>query len=102
MRAIVIQKLYLFLVETSENIYEAFLVIVNFIFYISEKLTEAAVEIVEEVKSKLTDLYRYIFGFRGVKLEAIRVVTKTNHPILPFRNNDFLIFSNLLAPPYLK
>jgi hypothetical protein len=108
---ITIQKKYLILVEISENIFRVFLVIVNFVFtFVESKL--------EEVKENFNNFYkealkkarkafnfiRALFGFNIYKLEIIQIKTKTNfnNNFIKIRNQDFLIYSNLLAPPKIK
>ncbi len=114
---ITIQKKYLILVEVSENIFRLFLIVVNYVFNIFEETREVFVssvnEIKQEVKDGLSNFYkdtkekvgivfnfiRALFGFNIYKLELIQIKTKTNEIKNIFKNNDFLIYSNLLAPP---
>lgn len=114
---ITIQKKYLILVEVSEDIFRVFLIVVNYVFNIFEETREIFVssinEIKLEVKENLNNFYkdtikkvgkvfnfiRALFGFNIYKLDLIQIKTKTNEPKNSFKNNDFLMYSNLLAPP---
>jgi hypothetical protein len=90
---ITISKKYLILVEVSENIFRAFLVIVNFVFDVVE-------EKIEEVKNKVSNAFNFIralFGFNIFKIEIIKSIYRILFTIK--KNNSFLIYSNLLAPP---
>ncbi len=87
---VTIQKKFLIFVEVSENIFRVFLVVVNFVFdFILEKV------------GRTFNFIRALFGFNIYKLEAIQIKTKTNfkNNFIKNRNQDFLIYSNLLSPP---
>lgn len=85
---IIIQKKYLILVEISENIFRLFLIVINFVFNVFEEAVE-----------KTFNFIRALFGFNIYKLELVQIRTKTNELKNNFKNNNFLIYSNLLAPP---
>lgn len=90
---ITITKKYLILVEVSENIFSAFLVVVSFVFdFVEEKI--------QEVKNKVTKAFNFIralFGFNIFKIKITKSVYRILFTIK--KNNSFLIYSNLLAPP---
>ncbi len=100
---ITIQKKYLILIEISENVFRVFLVIVNFVFNFIEERVNIFEEEVKNVWSnfvyKTFNFILALFGFNIYKLELIQIKTKTNEIKNIFKNNDFLIYSNLLAPP---
>ncbi len=83
---IVISQKFLILVEVSENIFRAFLVVVSFIF-----------DIVKEVKEKTFNFIRALFGFNIFKIKVTRDIYQNLFTVK--KNNSFLIYSNLLAPP---
>ncbi len=85
---ITITKKFLILVEVSENIFRAFLVIVSFVFYI-----------VEEVKEKTFNFIRALFGFNIFKIKIVNAYFKNIFSIK--KKNSLWIYSNLLAPPVL-
>lgn len=98
---ITIQKRFLILVEVSENIFRVFLVIVNFVFNFVEKKIKETKENIWNFVEKTFNFVRALFGFNIYKLETIQIKTKTNfkNNFIKSRNQDFLIYSNLLAPP---
>lgn len=84
------------MVEVSENIFRAFLVIVFFVFNVVE-------EKIKEVKNKVTKTFnfiRVIFGFNIFKIKIVNAYFQNIFTIK--KNNNFLIYSNLLAPPYIS
>ena len=107
------------MVQVSENIFRLFLIVVNFVFNIFENTKEVFVSSVNEVKQEIKESFgnfykntkervgkvfnfiRALFGFNIYKLEIIQIKTKTNfnNNFIKNRNQDFLIYSNLLAPP---
>jgi hypothetical protein len=90
---ITISKKYLILVEVSENIFRAFLVIVNFVFTFAE-------EKLETVKSKVAQAFNFIRALFGFNIFKIKIVNAYFRDIFTIKkNNNFLIYSNLLAPP---
>jgi hypothetical protein len=91
---IIIQKQFLILVEISENIYRVFLVVVNYVFNFVENSFEYAAE-------KVRTFIKSIFGYNIYKLEKINIDTKSFNKknIYKNKNEEFLKYSNLLAPP---
>ena len=90
---ITIQKKFLILVEISENMYRVFLVIVNFVFdFVGEKMRGAF------------NFIRALFGFNIYKLNTLKLKSNNfnNQNNFQNKNQDFLIHSNLLSPPYNK
>lgn len=85
---IIIQKQYIVAVEIAENIFAVFLVIVNFIFNIVQKVKDSVDKIVKFVKNIFTKLGQ-------VLLELDNTFHYKNIVI----KNNFVIYSNLLAPP---
>lgn len=114
---ITLQKKYLILVEVSENTFRLFLIVVNYVFNIIDDTKEVFVSSVNEIKqeiktvwsdfkenvlSKTFNFIRALFGFNIYKLDLIQIKTKTRESKNTFKNNNFLIYSNLLAPPQRK
>ncbi len=83
---IIIQKKYIVLYEIAENIFAVFLVIVSFVFNINLKIKVATESVINFVKT---------FLFNLVKLNFNKIILKNNY------KNNFVIYSNLLAPPIL-
>ena len=83
---IIIQKKYIVLYEIAENIFAVFLVIVNFVFNINLKIKVATESVINFVKT---------FLFNLVKVNFNKIILKNNY------KNNFVIYSNLLAPPIL-
>ena len=84
------------MVEVSENIFRAFLVIVNFVFDVVE-------EKIEETKSKISNAFNFIRALFGFNIFKIKIVNAYFQNIFTLKkNNNFLIYSNLLAPPYIS
>jgi hypothetical protein len=93
---IIIQKQFLILVQISENIYRVFLVVVNYVFDFIENSFEYIVE-------KVRNFIRNIFGFNIYKLNTLKIKSQNYQNINNFtknKNEDFLRYSNLLAPPH--
>lgn len=99
---ITIQKKYLILVEVSENIFRVFLIVVNYVFNIVEEKVEEVKNVWSSFVKKTFNFIRALFGFNIYKLELVQIKTKTNELKNSFKNNNFLIYSNLLAPPQIK
>ena len=85
---IIIQKKYLIIVEISENIYRVFLIVVNFVFNIVQKVSEGV------------DLIFNYFKDKFFKKELLKKVY-TGYTF-NYVKSDFVIYSNLLAPPLFK
>jgi hypothetical protein len=83
---IIIQKKYIVLYEIAENIFAVFLVIVSFVFNINLKIKVATESVINFVKT---------FLFNLVKVNFNKIILKNNY------KNNFVIYSNLLAPPIL-
>ena len=86
---LIIQKKYLVLYEISENIFAVFLVVVSFIF-----------TIVLEAQEKVENVVTFIFNY--FRLEAFKTNLNSsfnNKKLFSKYKNNFIIFSNLLAPP---
>ncbi len=98
---ITIQKKFLILYEIAENVYAMFLVIVNFVFEFASQSVEVVKREFNNFVEKTHNFIRALFGFNIYKLKSIKIETKTNSKNISFKNNDFLIYSNLLAPPVL-
>lgn len=100
---ITIQKKYLISVEVSKNIFRVFLVIVNFVFtFVENKIKETKEDIWSFVE-KTFNFIRSLFGFNIYKLETNKIKSNLsikNNNFSKNKNQDFLIYSNLLAPPY--
>ena len=107
---ITIQKKFLILCEIAENVYAMFLIIVNFVFNFivesAEELVNKAkqagdkfAESFDSIKTRTFNFIRALFGFNIYKLRVLKIETKTSEQNKHFKNNDFLIYSNLLAPP---
>ena len=93
---ITITKKYLILVEVSENIFRAFLVIVFFVFDVVE-------EKIQEAKNKVTKAFNFIRAIFNFNIFKIKIVNAYFQNIFTIKkNNNFLIYSNLLAPPYIS
>ena len=89
MNTIILQKKYLVLIETAQDMWTLFLVIVNFIFTIKERIDNIS----DVIYSYFENTY-----FRH-KLIAIKVSDNQN---ISFKNKDQrAIYSNLLSPPFL-
>ncbi len=106
------------MVEVSENIYRVFLIVINFVFdFIIEKVEVIKSEVsifYREIKEKIRNTWdsikyktfnfiRALFGFNIYKLDTLKIKSnKINNNKNNFKNKnqDFLIHSNLLAPPY--
>lgn len=88
MNTIILQKKYLVLVETAKDMWTLFLVIVNYIFTIKEK-----VENVSKV------LYTYFANLNKVYTPILIKVDSRSNNIAFKSNDDRYIYSNLLAPP---
>ncbi len=115
---ITIQKKYLILVEVSEDIFRVFLIVVNYVFNIFEETREIFVssinEIKLEVKENLNNFYkdtikkvgkvfsfiRALFGFNIYNLAIVNIKNRKSRIKDNFKNTNFLIYSNLLAPPH--
>jgi len=95
MQTITIQKTYLVLVEISENIFRVFFVVVNFIFTVKEKIENK----IKVAVKKVSNFLKALFGFNIYKIKVLEIKTKTSDVKNTFKNNTFLIYSNLLAPP---
>jgi hypothetical protein len=89
---ITIQKKFLLVVEIAENVYRLFVVVVNFVFNFVEKQINNFIE-------KTFNYLKALFGYNIYKLRLVKIKTKTIETKNSFANNDFLIYSNLLAPP---
>jgi hypothetical protein len=85
---IIIQKKYIVAYEIAENIFAVFLVIVNFVFNIVQKVRDSVDEIVKYVKNIFTKFKQVALGVNN-NFNYKRVAVKS----------DFIIYSNLLAPP---
>ena len=109
---ITIQKKYLILVEVSLNIFKLFLIVVNFVFNFSNNSKEIFVSYANEVKQEIVNAWdnlrqktfnfvRALFGFNIYKLEIIKIKSNLfeGKNFNNNKNQDFLIHSNLLAPP---
>ncbi len=105
---ITIQKHFLILVEVSHDVYSFFVVIVNYVFtFVEEKIEEVKSEVSKFYKDTLEkvgrafNFIRALFGFNIYKFNLLQIKTKTNfnNNFIKNRNQDFLIYSNLLAPP---
>jgi hypothetical protein len=83
---IIIQKKYIVLYEIAENIFAVFLVIVSFVFNINLKIKVATESVINFVKT---------FLFNLIKVNFNKIILKNNY------KNNFVIYSNLLAPPIL-
>jgi hypothetical protein len=83
---IIIQKKYIVLYEIAENIFAVFLVIVSFVFNINLKIKVATESVINFVKT---------FLFNLVKVNFNKIILKNGY------KNNFVIYSNLLAPPIL-
>jgi hypothetical protein len=83
---IIIQKKYIVLYEIAENIFAVFLVIVSFVFNINLKIKVATESVISFVKT---------FLFNLIKVNFNKIILKNNY------KNNFVIYSNLLAPPIL-
>lgn len=96
MRQIVIQKQFLFLVEVAENIWRLFLVIVNFVVDIKDKVENA----VADFTYKVANYFKALFGFSIYKLAPVCNINQI-YSSLKVREykNDFINYSNSLAPP---
>ncbi len=85
---IIIQKKYIVAYEIAENIFAVFLVIINFVFNIVQKVKDGVDEIVKYVKNIFSKFEQTVLGvnnnfnYKGVAVKS-----------------DFIIYSNLLAPP---
>lgn len=97
---ITIQKKYLVLVETSENIFRLFLVIVNFVFNIvleiKEEISNTVSKTVNKIKTFFESFARKVLGVTRLQSHLLSANTKSR-----YIKNDFVIYSNLLAPPNL-
>lgn len=92
---IIIQKQYIVLAEVAENIFVVFLVIVNFVFTLVD-------EAVDKITNKTRNFLQALFGFNIYKLAYVSgsvLETRTSDFKNAFKSKDFLIYSNLLAPP---
>ena len=90
MNIIILQKKYLVLVETAQDMWTLFLVIVNYIFTIKER-----------VDNVCNVLYSYFVNLNKVYVPILVKIDNRQNDIA-FKNNDGrYIYSNLLAPPYL-
>ncbi len=101
---ITIQKKYIVAYEVAENIFAVFLVIVSFVFNIVVDIVEKTVREFTETVAKTRNYLQALFGFNiySLKLARVRVLeTRADSVKNSFKNNDFLIYSNLLAPPVL-
>ncbi len=90
---ITVQKTFLIIVEVTHDVYKLFVVIVNFVFNFVEKQINNFVE-------KTFNYLKALFGYNIYKLELVEIKTKTSESKNSFKNEDFLIYSNLLAPPH--
>lgn len=84
---IIIQKRYIVLAEIAENIYAVFLVIVSFIFNVNLKIKVAT--------NVVVDFLKKLNRFKYLKSSFNKNIFKNNY------KNNFVIYSNLLAPPLL-
>jgi hypothetical protein len=126
MKQIIIQKKYLILVEYGDNLYKLFLIIVNFIFNISDQClafmfdnAQDFYDFVQKVTKQSTNYFykrinyfKALFGFNIYSL-SIKYLYKFNSSLykslfyrqLSFKinllNNRFLKYNNLLAPPQI-
>ncbi|MDQ5957654.1 MAG: hypothetical protein QG614_629 [Patescibacteria group bacterium] len=101
MNQIVIQKKFLFLVEVSQNVWRLFLLIVNFVFDLKEKAEDFA----KEAANKVVNYVRALFGFNIYRLNTIKLnnnFSRFENNNLVFKNDNFLRYSHLLAPPYFN
>ncbi len=91
MNTIILQKKYLVLVETAKDMWTLFLLIINYIFTIKER-----------VDNVCNVLYSYFANLNKVYIPLlIRIDNRSND--IAFKNNDDgYIYSNLLAPPCLR
>ncbi len=100
MNTIILQKKYLVLVETAKDMWTLFLVIVNFIFTIREKINNK----VNEVKNKVTNfskvLYSYFFNINRAYIPLLISIDNRSNDIAFKNNDDSYIYSNLLSPPH--
>ena len=126
---ITIQKKFIFLIEVAENIYRAFLIIVNFVFNFVDDIATESVDIINiqyvdfkkkvdngleifresfnNFQSKTFNFVRALFGFNIYKLKVLRINNKNlslnnyDNSIRHFNNqNNRVRYSNLLAPPF--
>jgi hypothetical protein len=86
---LIIQKKYLVLVEVTENIFAVFLVVVNFIF-----------TIVQEVKETVENVVTFVSHYFKLKTTQTNLKSVNNFDTLFSKyKNNFILYSNLLAPP---
>lgn len=85
---IIIQKKYIVAYEVAENIFAVFLVIMNFVFNIVQKVRDGVEEIVKYVKNIFTKFE-----------QTLQKLDTTFYYQNVFVKSNFVIYSNLLAPP---
>lgn len=104
MKQIIIQKKYLILVEYTENMYQLFLIIINFVFDIIEDCQKN----IFNFANKTINFFRALFGFNIYKLKNKSLLQSNLYNLILYRevlfkrdlsNKRFLKYSNLLSPP---
>ena len=88
MNTIILQKKYLVLVETAKDLWTLFLLIINYIFTIKERVDNVS-----------NVLYSYFVNLNKVYLPLLIKVDNRQNDIAFKSNDDRYIYSNLLAPP---
>lgn len=108
MQQIIVQKRFLILVEISEDIWKAFLVIVHFIVEFVEDIAQNVKQDISNAwnifEKRVFNFVRALFGFNIYKLNLVKVDNKNlylkDHLFHKnFNQERFLKYSNLLAPP---
>jgi hypothetical protein len=89
---IIIQKQYIVLAEVAENIFAVFLVIVNFVFHV-------VINVVQKVKDSVDEIVKYVKNiFSKFEQVVLGLNNNFNYKRVAVKS-DFIIYSNLLAPP---
>lgn len=102
MNTIILQKKYLVLVETAKDMWTLFLVIINFIFTIREKINSKVNEVKNQVNDFSKVLYTYFVNLNKVYTPILIKIENRSNDIAFKSNDDRYIYSNLLAPPCLR